>query len=151
MEEETEWLTAQAPGIFDIDSESVPQKHRMSQRIAFDAWYATLPREEVLRRLDILLEQGKALGFKYSDDPYTHLTVLAVRGEIQEAIQVALDEIFTRSVATNLGWRETFAQAQFAEVVADQRVQAALQRWAEEEEALRAQVRSYLADLQAAS
>jgi len=149
--EETAWLEATAPGIFDVDSDSVPQKHRVSQGIAFDAWYATLPRDEVLRRLDILLEKGKAMGFEYTDDPYTHLTVLAVRGQIQEAIQVALDEVFTRSVAMNLGWRETFAQAQFAHVVADERVQAAMQRWEEEEDALRAQVRSYLADLQAAS
>ena len=149
--EETEWLAAQAPGIFDIDSASVPLKYRMSQGIALDAWYATLPRDEVIRRLDILLEQGKGLGFKYTDDPITHLTVLAVRGEVQEAIQVALDEVFTRSVATNLGWRDTFAQAQFAEVIADPRIKAAMQRWEEEEESLRAQVRSYLADLQAAS
>ena len=78
-------------------------------------------------------------------------TVLAVRGQIQEAIQVALDKIFTRSVATNLGWRDTFAQAQFADIVADSRVQAAMRRWEGEEEALRTQVRSYLADLQASS
>ena len=150
VSEETAWLEAQEPGILDVESETATQKHRVSQGIAFDAWYATLPREEVLRRMDILLEKGKAMGFDYTDEPYTHLTVLAMRGQVEEAIQVALDEIFTRSVAINLGWRETFAQAQYAEVIADERVQEAMQRWEQEEEALRAQVQSYLSDLQAA-
>lgn len=148
--EEIAWLEAQAPGIFDIDADSVPQKYRLSQGIAFDAWYVTLSRDELLRRLDILIAKGEAMGFDYTEDPYTHLTVLAMRGQIQEAIQVALDEVFNRSVAINLGWRQTFAQAQYAAVVADARIQAAMDRWEEEEEALRAQVRSYLADLQAA-
>jgi hypothetical protein len=59
--------------------------------------------------------------------------------------------VFTRSVAVNLGWRDTFSQAQYAEIVADPRVQAAMQRWEDEEAALRGQVQAYLTDLQAAT
>ncbi|MGB5447564.1 MAG: tetratricopeptide repeat protein, partial [Woeseiaceae bacterium] len=129
--EEIAWLEAQAPGIFDIEADSVPQKYRLSQGIAFDAWYVTLPRDELLRRLDILIAKGEAMGFDYTEEPYTHLTVLAMRGQIEEAIQVALDEVFNRSVAINLGWRQTFAQAQYAAVVADARIQAAMHHWEE--------------------
>ena len=73
-----------------------------------------------------------------------------MRGEIQAAVKVALEEIFTRPVALNLGWREVFAQAHFRQVVADTRVQEAMGRWEREEAALRSDVRAYLADLQAA-
>ena len=49
------------------------------------------------------------------------------------------------------GWRQDIAQAQYKDVIADPRVQAALQRWEEEEAAVREQVRTYLADLSASS
>lgn len=150
VEEEMAWLEEQAPGIFDLEADSPPQKIRLAQGMALDAWYVTLPREEVLRRLDVLLERGTAMGIDHTEDPYAQLSVLAMRGEIQAAVQVALDDIFTRPVALNLDWRNVFTQARFEEVVADARVQAALERWEEDEAALRSEVRSYLADLQAA-
>jgi hypothetical protein len=74
-----------------------------------------------------------------------------MRGEIAAAVDVALERVFTQSVAVNLNWREDFAQPHLAEVVKDTRIQAALQRWQEEEEVLRSKVQSYLADLQTAS
>lgn len=150
VEEEMAWLEEQAPGIFDLEADSQPQKIRLAQGMALDAWYVTLPREEVLRRLDVLLERGTAMGIDHAEDPYAQMSVLAMRGEIQAAVQVALDDIFTRPVALNLDWRNVFTQARFEEVVADARVQAALERWEEDEAALRSEVRSYLADLQAA-
>ncbi len=64
-------------------------------------------------------------------------------------MDVALESVFTQTVAVNLSWREIFAQPHLAEVVADPRIQAAMRRWEEEEAKLRNSVRSYLADLQA--
>jgi TolB-like protein/Tfp pilus assembly protein PilF len=151
VDEEMAWLEEQVPGIFDLEAKYQPQKIRLAQGAALDAWYVTLPREEVLRRLDLLLERGAAMGIDHTEDPYTHMSVLAMRGEIQAAVRVALEEIFTRPVAMNLGWRDVFSQARFAEVAADARVQAAIERWEEDEAALRSEVRSYLADLQVAS
>ncbi|MDH3616626.1 MAG: tetratricopeptide repeat protein [Gammaproteobacteria bacterium] len=149
VEEESTWIEQRSPGIFDLEAELVPQKYRLAQGVAFDAWYVSLPREEVLRRLDILLEIGTSLGFDLTQEPNTYLNVLAIRGEVEEAIKVALEQVFSQSVARHLGWRENFAQAQFAEVVADPRVQAAMRRWEDEEAALRGEVQSYFSDLQA--
>jgi TolB-like protein len=150
VEEEIAWLEEQSPGIFDIEADALPQKLRRAQGVALGAWYASLPRDEVLRRLDILLEHGAAMGFDYTENPYSYLNVLAMRGDIQAAVKVALDEIFTHPVAMNPGWREIFAQAQLEQVVADERIQAAMERWDRDEAELRAEVRSYLADLQTA-
>ena len=80
-----------------------------------------------------------------------HLNVLAMRGEIEQAIEVALADIFTRPVTRNLAWRDMFEQAQFSDVVADPRVQAAMRRWEDEEAVLRGNVQTYLADLHAAT
>jgi len=149
VEEESAWIDERASGIFDLEAELVPQKYRLAQGVAFDAWYVSLPREEVLRRLDIILEIGASLGLDLTQEPNTYLNVLAIRGEVEEAIEVALEQVFSQSVARNLGWRENFAQAQFAKIVADPRVQAAMRRWEEEEAALRGEVQSYFSDLHA--
>ncbi len=149
LEEELQWLEARRPGILDVDSERVPQKYRNVQGVLMEAWLQTLPREEVNRRLDTLLGYADALGVDPTENPNTHLGILVVRGETDAAIDVALEEVLSESVTSNLNWRESFAQPQFADIVNDPRVREALQRWDEEEAALRGSVQSYFADMQA--
>ena len=76
---------------------------------------------------------------------------LALQGRSEEAVEVALEHLFTEPVILNLGWEETLKQAQYAEIVEDPRVQAAMKKWQEEEAALREEIRGWLADLQASS
>jgi hypothetical protein len=151
LDAELAWLEEQVPSLLDVDEETVPGKFRVAQGIAIDAWYVNLPPEETRRRLDVLIEAGREMGFDPTDDPITHVRILAVRGEIQEAIRVALEDVFTRSVAASLGWKEALSQPLYAEIVADPRVQVAMQQWEEEEAAIRGKVSAYLRDLQGAS
>ncbi len=150
IEQEIAWISERAPGIFDIEASLVPQKFRRAQGVAFSAWYVSLPREEVLRRLDLMLEYGASFGLDATTNPVNHLNILALRGDTEAAIEVALERVFNRPVTTDLGWRDNFAQAHFTEITTDPRVQAALQRWEAEEGGLRRQVRSYFADLDSA-
>ncbi len=151
IDEVNSWIEQQAPGIFDVEAQLVQQKYRAAQRVAFDTWYLSLPREEMLRRLDALIDYAASVGFDVAKDPNTHMAILALRGETERAIEVALNEVFTRSVALNLGWREDFGQAQYMGIVADTRIQAAMQQWEDDEAALRGQVHAYFEDLRAAS
>ncbi|MDH3531338.1 MAG: hypothetical protein OEO82_00335 [Gammaproteobacteria bacterium] len=149
--EETAYLERHAPGILDIESESTPLKYRFAQFAAFDAWYTVLPHDELLRRLNHLWEIAKTFGVDPLEDPGTHLAVLALQGKVDEAIELALAEVFSEPVTMNQDWRRRFAQAQYAEILADARVRAALERWENDEKQLRQKVRNYLADLQASS
>ena len=151
IEKELAWLDEQVPALLDVDAETVPGKFRMAQGMAVDAWYVSLPDDELQRRVDVLLEAGRAMGFEPTDDPVTRVRLLAVRGEIKEAIRVALDDVFSSSVANSLGWKEFLSQPLYAEIVADPRVQVAMQRWEQEEAAIRSKVSAYLRDLQGAS
>jgi TolB-like protein/tetratricopeptide (TPR) repeat protein len=151
VEEKMAWIAGQVPGIFDLEGENVSQRARVAQGIAMSGWYASLPRDEALRRLDFLLDTMTASGLDPMDDPGMAASVHAMRGEIAEAVDIVLDKINSESVATNLGWRYAATVPHFAEVMSDARVQAALGRWEAEENELRAEVRAYLADLQAAS
>ena len=148
--EESVYLDEHAPGILDMDADSISNKYRTAQRVAFDAWCTTLSHEELMRRLDMILDFGKSFGLDLQENPHMHVGVLALQGDIEQAIEVALAEIFTQPVIMNPGWRDGFAQAQYTEFVKDPRVIAAMHNWENEEEALRDRVRSFLVDLSAA-
>lgn len=149
--EESAYLEKHAPGILDMDADSISNKYRNAQRIAFDAWITTLPYDELMRRLDLILVFAKSLGVDLQDNPRMNVGVLALQGDIEQAIDVALAEIFSQPVTMNLGWRDGFAQAQYAEFVKDPRVIAAMQNWQDEEDALRDQVQDFLLDLSSAA
>lgn len=151
VDEELAYLEKQAPGILDLEGESVPLKYRSVQLAAFDAWYKVLPQEELDRRIDYVFEIAASFGIDPNESPYVEFGVLALRGESERATDVALERIFTQPVTKNLGWEETFKQAQYAEVVEDPRVQSAMQKWQHDEDELREKVRAWLADLHAAS
>jgi len=150
-DQEAAFLEEHAPGILDVYEESLPPKIKNSQFSALEAWYVTQPRDEFLNRLDTLIEFAVSNGFNLKKASSAHMGILAMRGDIQEAIKVGLSEVFVGSVAERLNWRETYSQPFLAEVVADPQVQAALKRWEDEEDALRGQVQTYLADIHAST
>lgn len=147
VEEELAALKAQVPGMLDVASASSRPKYRTAQGAAFDAWYVSLPRDEFLARLDDILELLSESGIDAMDNPGTAVAVHAFRGEYEEAADVALQRYFTQPVGLNPGWRRDLAQAQFAPLLEDGRIQAEMARWEREEEALKAQVRNLLSDM----
>jgi TolB-like protein len=151
VEDVSAYLEEHAPGLLDIEAASVPGKYRDAQFSAFDAWYTTLPREELLQRLDRLREVGRSYGADPMDNPGIQFGVFALLGDTEAAIEVALEKIVDDTVLVHPGWRQILTLAQYKDIVADSRIQVAMQRWETEEAAVREQIRVYLADLHAAT
>ena len=149
VDEELAWMDRQASGIFDVDATQLPLKLRHAQWLAFDGWIDTLPNDELQRRVDILLDHAASYGVNPLENPNNQIGILVIRGQIDEAIEVALDSIFKESVAMHLNWRETFLQPHYAEFIEDARVQEAISRWEDEEATLRGSLQSYFADMHA--
>ena len=149
VDEMTAYLEQHAPGLFDIDTGSLPLKYRAAQIAAFDAWYVALPRDELLERLSNIVESAREFGFDPMQDPPKRLGILALRGETEQGIDVALNDVLSQAVTTDLRWKEYFSRPQYGDIVADPRVAEALQRWQTEYEEAREAVRSYLAELSA--
>lgn len=147
---ETAYLEQHAPGILDVDATQIPNKYRLAQLVAFDAWYTTLSREELGQRFERIQEIFAAFGLDAVYDPRIQVDVLAMSGDVDQAIAVALSDVFTLPVANNLDWRSKYAQAHFTGFVADARVQAALKKWENEQDALRKSVKAFLLDLSSA-
>lgn len=151
IEAESSYLEEHAPGILDLDAETVPIKFLMAQMVAFDAWYTTLPDDELSRRIERIQEIAASYGFDLLQDPGTRVTVLTLQNDTDKAVELALSDVFSRSVLLNQNWRSLYSQPQYEDFVADPRIQAALQKWEAEEATIRDQLKSYLQDLSSAS
>lgn len=151
VEETSAWLEQQAPGILQVDAELTDVKYRNAQYAALDAWYVSLPRDELLARIEKMLANVRELGGDPLKAPEARMQVAALKDNTEEAIEVALNEVFTKPVESNLDWKATFAQAQFKDVVADSRIQLAFKAWENELATLRSQVSRFLADLSSAT
>jgi tetratricopeptide (TPR) repeat protein len=151
VEAVSSYLEENAPGILDIDAAVVPARYFTAQRVAFDAWYTTLTTDELLRRVARIQEIAASYGVDLLQDPEARVSVMVMQSDTKDAVDLALSDVFSEPVLMNPDWRSRFSQAQFAEFVADPRIQAAMQSWEIEEEAARDRVRSYLLDLSSAS
>jgi len=80
--------------------------------------------------------------------PVWRAKTLALRGETQAAIDVALTEIFSKPAIWYVDIDRTFDLQLMAEVAADPRIQQALARWQDEKEEATEEVRDYLAGIE---
>ena len=151
MAEEIAYLEQHAPGILDYEASSPPGKYRGAQFSAFDAWYTTLPSDELNRRLGYFSDIVESYGFDPEENPRVMFLVNALRGDAETAIDLVLENFLEDSVLEFPGWRETIGLAQYKDIVADPRIQAVLRDWEAEEAEIRESVRAYLADLQAST
>lgn len=150
VEAETAYLEQHAPGILDVDATGIPNKYRLAQLVAFDALYTTMSRQELGERFEKIQEIMGSFGMDVVFDPRIEVDVLTMSGDVERAITIALSDVFTMPVTDNLDWKNKYAQAHFVEFVADPRVQAAMQRWEDDETVLRNRVAAFLADLSSA-
>ncbi|MEO1245827.1 MAG: tetratricopeptide repeat protein [Pseudomonadota bacterium] len=146
LDEEMLWLEQQAPDILNVDAAVVPTKYRAAQLVAVDAWYVSLSEDEFMRRIERLSELARSFGVDPLADPKVRLSALALEGETQKAVELALAEVFAQPVTINLDYWDKLAQAHFAEIVADPGVQAAVERWKAEKSELRRSVARFLAE-----
>jgi len=151
VDAETAYLEQHAPGLLDIDAAVVPMRNLMAQQLALDAWYTTLTHDELQRRIARIREIATSYGVDLLQDPRTRVGVMALEGNVSDAVELALADVFALPVLTDQNWRARYSQDQFAEFVADPRIQAAMQKWEAEEAAVRDSVRSYLLDLSSSS
>jgi tetratricopeptide (TPR) repeat protein len=124
---------------------SVDFKYMLSRLAALGGWRQTLPSEEVRRRTDVMYQYGVDSGFDIDGDPGFKAYMLLLQGNVDEATEVFVQEVFAEPLTINLDWREGFSLPMYDDIAADPRVQTEMQRWETEEEVLRQEVRAYLA------
>ena len=120
--------------------------HTVQNREAvFDIWAAVLPQDELEAKLDAVIERADRVGFRPQDNPSLHIRVLALKGQIDKAVEFGLEHIFTRPYSWYNYFRFDFEEKALAPLAEDPRVQAELVRLEQEEAQAREDVRQYLA------
>jgi len=124
-----EFISRYQPGFNDPLSNEISFKVRFAQEGAFSAWDAVFGREQASKMADEHWQVMMASGVLASEWTETYMEVLALRGEADEAIRLALEEVLTKPVTEAIWWREIFDLPFMAAVVEDSRVQAGLRKW----------------------
>ena len=139
-----EYFDANIP-YFAEDDATGDAKYVFARFNVISVWYQILPREVFLQRLDAMLAIVAQIGFDPIDQPLSHAFLLASRGDSKGAADILVNGFFTQPAISIPNWEFDFSDPIMDEVVADPRVQEAIQRWTDEQAAVREDVRAYLA------
>ncbi len=146
LDEQLVWLADNVPDLLNSDAPDLPIKYRMAQSNLIDAWYVTESPEELRRRVGVILGHVESFGINPMEHPMARVTINAINGNEEAAIQVALDEVFTDPVTSHLDFRMMLGMSFLETVTSDDRVQAALEQWETDESKLRRDVARFLAE-----
>ena len=133
------------PGFLNFE-QSVPLNVVQARLLALGA----LSRVETPEQLQQRIEQLDYILNELFDDgggSVTRLQILALNGDTEAAVQVALEEIFSKPAIANRDIDLYLDQPFLAEVAADPRIQNALDRYQTEKSGAAREVAAYLADL----
>jgi TolB-like protein/Tfp pilus assembly protein PilF len=144
-EEALAFVEAQIPGFMNYDQPAT-LKVVVARLNAIIAFYHTESHEELHQRLDLLEDVFKELA-PGGVGPLLRMELLALRGETEAAIAVALDEILSQPAIAFDDIDRNFALGFMVDVAADPRIQEALERWRAEKAQAAKDVREYLAGL----
>jgi TolB-like protein len=149
LAEENAFIEATAPGLLNVDAELVPAKFLGAQVAALDAWYTSLPADELQRRINVLQSATAGFGHDPFQIPAVKVSVLCMEGRIDDAVDTALDDVFSRSVLTALGWEQSIGLPHFEQFGKDSRVDDAMQRWVAEQDEEAGKLKNFLTELSA--
>jgi len=131
------------PGFSDFE-QSVPLRFFEARVFALGALSRIESHEQIQQRIKQLDDVLNDPLLDWADIP---LMILALNGEREAAVQVALEEIFSKPAIANIDFDLSIDQPFLADVAADPRIQDAFKRYqAEKSEAAR-EVAAYLAGL----
>jgi tetratricopeptide (TPR) repeat protein len=141
------FVEKQFPGFADFP-QPVSFELNVLRILALTAFFHTESFEDLQQRLahleyvenELLIDGG---------GPSLRMMFLALRGDTQAAIDVALTEIFSKPAIQIINIDRTLGLQFMAEVAADPRIQQALARWREEKKKVAEEARDYLAGVEA--
>jgi len=146
VQDALQFMEDHQPGFNDPTSNLLGYKARNAQQGAFAAWYTAYGSEVAAGMVDDYWRVVESSGlFLVSDAPVTYLTVLAMRGDVDAAVEFALENVVSLPITDAIWWREVFDEPFMMEVAADPRVQAGLKQWDEDIVTARAELREFLA------
>ena len=133
------------PSLAEFDSPAQRIKEQIARFGVLPLWAATLPDDEWKRRHRALFDYGAQFGFDLQEDSMPAVLYRVVVGKDDEAADMLVRLLDSNPVGKFLQWEQLMVEPVLADLVTDTRVQAALEKYAADEVALRESVREFLA------
>ena len=144
-QEAYDYLATVMPNVHEPELPA-PLRTVQNRPAVFDLWPIVLPQDQIDKKLDAVVARSERVGFGPGDDPQMHLRALALKGQIDEAVEFGLEHVFSRPYASFKFFRWAFEEDAVALLAQDPRVQAELIRLEQEEAQAREAAIQYLAD-----
>lgn len=142
--EEVEFVEEYVPHFSNWDENPKDWKVGVGRAHTLEIW-RDLDTEQGIQARVNRIEQGFAtLNLPMSRVPHVHIDVLLLRGDLEGAINTALDNLFAHSVLKHLAIKDRFVTPLYSDFVADPRIAAAMTRWEDEWAQAREDARLYL-------
>jgi TolB-like protein/tetratricopeptide (TPR) repeat protein len=133
-------------GFSDFDLVESPYFFRQVRLLALVALSRVESQEQIQQRIE-QLDSIRSKNMVDSGNPRTRLRILAITGDIEAAVQAALEEFSSVPAIAIIDFDLFLEQPFLADVVADPRVQDALKLYQEEKSEAAREVAAYLAGL----
>jgi TolB-like protein/tetratricopeptide (TPR) repeat protein len=148
--EEMEFVEEYVPDFSNWDEYPKDWKIGLGRAHTLEIWRDLDTNKGMQDRIN-LIEQGFAtLNLPMSRVPHVHIDVLLLRGDLEGAINSALDNLFAHSILEHLRIKGRFVTPLYSEFVADPRIIAALANWDDEYAQAQEDARAFFAAQQEA-
>ncbi|MDX1571904.1 MAG: hypothetical protein R3200_15590 [Xanthomonadales bacterium] len=146
VQEALAFVEKNRPGFRAVGQFDVPFEALATRLSALGALSSVLTEAEMAGMIEGLVEVFSQFGVDFANNPLLRIQFEALAGDPQEAIQIALDDLFTEPPTRFTSWDSIFDQPHLADLVADPRIQAAMVERREAEARVAETMRRYLAE-----
>lgn len=145
-QDELEFVEEYVPDFSDWDVSAIPWKVGLARAQTMEIWHDLETEQGVLDRVSHMEQVFATLNLPMERVEIVHIDVLLLRGDLDGAIEAALNGLYSHSVLQHLNIKDRFVTPLYTEFNADSRIIAAQERWRNELAQAREDVRQYLAD-----
>jgi hypothetical protein len=145
-EEELEFVKEYVPSFSDWDEMPGDWKVGLGRAHTLEIWRNIESEQEIQSRVNRVKQGFAALNLPMWRVTHVHVDVLLLEGDLEGAINSALENFYSLSVLERLDFKDRFVTPLYTDFVADPRIIAAMQKWDDELEQAREDARNYLAE-----
>ena len=144
--EDIAFMDEHVPDFSNLDKIDVPARVGAARGNAMDVLAAAKTNAELQTYVDLANARFRPVNGLRDRYPHVYLDWEIFFGNTDDAMQLALDDVFSQPLPRIWLWRLRFARPFMREFMSDPEIQAALKRWEQQEDRIRSEVRDYLSE-----
>jgi len=145
-QEDIIFMDEHVPDFSNLEKIEVAWMTNLVRIRSLDVLSATKTDAELRAFSESIVAYYRQMNIETKSYPHVYLDWQILLANQNAAVQFALNNVFSKPVTAMLPWRLRFARPFMGEFLSDPEIQEALQRWDQQEQRIRSEVRDYLAN-----